>query len=258
MFSNLKDEVKRIFKTGIERSSAWMHLVAAFTVFASDVVEPLVQQCTGWLLVAALGCGGGSWFLGRFRVLKHEIAAAFIVFFAVTAGLSGVVYAAQKESPHPEKGVAAQLFPAIQQLQVSLNIIDRRTQRIETKQDQILGLLHERERPHPSIISQHIAGLWGEGDCSVVSYRFAKEESALVVEGVNRPKGAKPYKFVGTIIGDKDTSMEVRGEAPEAAKGLSATFRYEGNGVTERLHWQDHVSGGTDVELNRCAGEKSL
>ena len=69
---------------------------------------------------------------------------------------------------------------------------------------------------------------------------------------MNCPDGTSPYRFVGTIISERDTSIEVRGETPETAKGLSATFQYDGNGVTERLHWQDHVAGGTDVELNRC------
>jgi hypothetical protein len=116
----------------------------------------------------------------------------------------------------------------------------------------ISGLLQTRQAPHPTAIAQHIAGTWGEGDCATASYRFQRVQNALIVESGKRPAGAQPYRFEGTIINESDTAMDVRGEKPESAKGLAATFHYESNGTTERLHWQDRVSGGTDVELNRC------
>lgn len=247
-----QDRQPNLFKKGFEKSTLWMHLIAALSAFTSDVLVPLLHHCTLGLMIAALAGGGGAWLLARFKVFKHETCAAFFVFFLVTAALAVPVFAAQELSGEPEEGVAAQVLPAIRRLQDMLGIIDKRTRRIEENTNKIIGLLQEKQPNRPAAMAQHIAGMWGEGDCATVSYRFAKVDQALVVESVNRPQGTKPYKFVGTIIGATDATLEVRGEAPDAAKGLSATFRYEGNGVTRRLHWQDHVAGGTDVELNRC------
>lgn len=191
--------------------------------------------------------------LHRYQRVKRETAAAIVTFLLVSFGLSILIGAAEAATGDTKEGAVAQFVPQIRQLQETLNIIGRHTVRIEQNTNTIIKILNDKQKSQPSAISQHIAGMWGESNCSTVSFRFVKAQNALVIESVNQPSGTPPYRFVGTIISEQDTSMEVRGEEPATAKGLSATFRYEGNGVTEHLQWQDRISGGTDVELNRCA-----
>ena len=104
----------------------------------------------------------------------------------------------------------------------------------------------------PSTIRTKIAGGWGEGSCAAVSYWFTLHDQALLIDSAHRPRNTHAYHFVGTVQSEKDQAMEVRGEAPDGARGLSSTFTLESNGMTERLVWQDHTLNGTSVELNRC------
>jgi hypothetical protein len=244
--------LRELISTGFHRSHSWMHLIAVFFAFASDFVKPLLPYLTGLLVGISFGLFLLIWVLIKFRRFRNETLAAAAIFFLITAILSVVVLVIQKAEGNPEEGAAAHSIPGIIELQQKLDIIDTRTIRIEANTNKIIAIL--QPKPHPSTILQHIAGVWGEKDCSKVTYRFSRVENALTIESAKRPSGTKPYKFVGTIIGDKDTTMEVRGEAPEAAQGLAATFEYEssGNGQIQRLHWQDRVANGTDVELNRC------
>jgi hypothetical protein len=244
--------LRDLLSAGVQRSTGWMHVIAVFFAFTSDFVKPILPYLTGLLVGITFGVFLLIWFLVRFRRLRSETLAAAAIFFLVTAALSVAVLGIQRIEGNPEEGATAHAFSEVRQLQRSLDIVGQRTVRIEADTKQILGLLNKKQPPHTATILQHIAGNWGEGDCSAVSYRFSRVENALVIESVKRPSGAPPYGFVGTIVSEGDASIEVRGEKPESAKGLAATFQYESNGVTERLRWQDHVAGGTDVELNRC------
>jgi hypothetical protein len=108
----------------------------------------------------------------------------------------------------------------------------------------------ERDRTAASNIVNRIGGLWGEPGCRV-QWRITLKADALTAEFARRPVGAKPWTFVGTVLRQSDTSLDVMGEAPQAAKGYVATFAYETNGVTEALTWNDR-SLGTPLVLERC------
>jgi hypothetical protein len=250
--SHAGNGVFHLIGASFERSSGWMHVIAAICAFTTEVLKPLLHHFTLTAVVIALVAIGIIYPLIRKGWIAFDVGAAALVFFITTFICSTALLAAEAVSGDPPEGVLAHEIPPVRDLQQWLRIVDQRTQRIEAKTDRILQIVTDQHTSKPSAIAQHISGQWGEGDCSQVSYAFSKVGDALTIESAKRPDNAAAYRFVGTIIKDSDLSMEVRGEEPDSAKGLSATFEYESNGVTERLHWQDHVSGGTDVELNRC------
>ncbi len=100
-------------------------------------------------------------------------------------------------------------------------------------------------------ILHKISGLWGEPGCKV-AYRFRLAgQTGLAIDWERRPPGEKPWHAEATILTAKGDILESRGEVPADQKGQAATFRYETNGMTERLIW-DYQSGDAALELDRC------
>lgn len=99
-------------------------------------------------------------------------------------------------------------------------------------------------------IRQKLPGIWGETGCRV-TYRFDVREKAVTVVSLRRPSGTNPYRLVASIVSESGDELNVTGEEPEAARGMSATFTYRSNSVVERLTWNDRA-GSVPLELDRC------
>ena len=121
---------------------------------------------------------------------------------------------------------------------------------IETGVDRIQQRLRSLEgrREDVARVVQRMPGIWGEQGCAV-TYRFAIQESAVLISSVRRPQGASYWSAILTIVAPpRGDVMETREESAAAA---AVTFTYFTNGVIERMRWHDRRRSVT-LDLDRC------
>jgi tetratricopeptide (TPR) repeat protein len=138
----LHHERLQLLKEGFERSTHWAHTTTALFVFASDFLKPVIPLCTVWVAVAALFLLVSLLIAMKYRAISTKLAFSFLIFCSLTAVLSLVMIGLQ-ESVGDERGVLADLIPAVERLQDRLGIIDvkldavkRDTEALRTAQEQ--------------------------------------------------------------------------------------------------------------------------
>ena len=129
------------------------------------------------------------------------------------------------------------------------------TARIETTlanlsagQDEILGRLPER--PETPAIVERLPGYWGEPGCRIV-WHLSLNDNAMTAEVVETLPGLPPYRLVASIVARHDDRLEVTGEEPAEARGMSATFALDETGSIPRLSWMDR-SRAVPLLLEPC------
>jgi len=126
---------RTLLRHAAERSSAWMNLIAAIVAIASDLLHPLLQHFTPWLLVLALAVVAGLATLMRVHWLSVRAGAAALAFCIVISVLFGGLAVAQWAMGDPPDGAIAQLLPAVKHLQRSLDIAQPKIDALNKKLD---------------------------------------------------------------------------------------------------------------------------
>ncbi|HTU11689.1 MAG TPA: hypothetical protein VMG08_12425 [Allosphingosinicella sp.] len=102
-------------------------------------------------------------------------------------------------------------------------------------------------------ILRKLPGRWGEIEpaCGLV-WNIEIRGEALIAEIVTRPPGVAPYTLTARITRARGDEMDIVGREPAAARGSAAHFRYQFDGVTERLTWDDERRAANLNEYRRC------
>lgn len=102
-------------------------------------------------------------------------------------------------------------------------------------------------------ILRGLPGRWGEGDppCGLV-WNIQIRGEALIAEIVTRPPGVAPYTLTARITRVQGDEMDIVGREPAAARGSAGHFRYQFDGATERLTWDDERRAANLQEYRRC------
>jgi hypothetical protein len=101
-----------------------------------------------------------------------------------------------------------------------------------------------------SIARAKIPGIWGEPGCAV-TYRFEIREKALTISSLKSEPGMVAYKGVGSIEAEQGNVLKTATASEGATKGISVAFRYQNDGIKERLIWEDKANEMPTV-LERC------
>ena len=229
----------------------WAFGALALTVlFLSALVTnaALSKSVPSWTFLALIGVAvasivammaisypdEGSWREPQKWRSQRFVAIAFLVVFTAFGTLEDIY---NLVAPRP----VIESEPG--KVQESIADIQRRTTRIEG------AILDDRDADRD--LYSKVRGRWGENEMCDVVWTIDIIGAALVAEATKRPPDSPPWRFVATITGANQASIEVRGEAPSQARGYAATFQYESNGVVEKLFWIDRTKLAP-LELIRC------
>jgi tetratricopeptide (TPR) repeat protein len=168
-------ELRGLLGKAFQRSALWMHLVAIFAAFTSDVLHPLLHYCSLWLFVAALAVVVGLLFVARGAILRTETRTAAALFFLITAVLSLAVLGLQKIEGDPNDGAFGHVSNTVRDLQKKLDIVSSKADTLNHKLDTANRNLDElarkvdeisRETSVPLSALQQILARLGESNAS--------------------------------------------------------------------------------------------
>jgi hypothetical protein len=122
--------LKGALEKGFEPANSWLHLIAVFFAFVSDVLKPLTPRFTKRLAIGGFTLSVPPFLGVEFGFVPEELASALIVFCLSVAVLSSVMLFLQRGHEH---GALAELVPGVERLQERLGIIETKID--EVKQD---------------------------------------------------------------------------------------------------------------------------
>lgn len=253
----------KLFQNWVSRSNAFLQrgslLVVRWWAFGALVVTVLFlfalvtnaalsKSVPSWAFLALIGVAvasvvammaisypdEGSWREPQKWRSQRFVAIAFLVVFSAFGTLEDIY---NLVAPRP----VIESEPG--EIQERISAIQRTTTRIEG------AILDDRTKDRD--LYAKVRGRWGENELCEVVWTIDIQGAALIAEATERPLDTPPWRFIATITGANQESIEVRGESPSEARGYAATFQYESNGLVEKLFWIDR-SKLAPLELTRC------